>query len=82
MDPGSGSGVTVLKDSGFARPHFRHSGLDLSLPRTRSGGIHVYRDETAEALPEGAEDPPEGPKYLRPPSADQHGPRVFARGDG
>jgi hypothetical protein len=28
MDPGSGSGVTVLKDSGFARPHFRHSGLD------------------------------------------------------
>ena len=24
----------------------------MSLPRTRSGGIHVHRDETAEELPE------------------------------
>jgi hypothetical protein len=49
---------------GFVRPHSRHSALDQSLPRSAvrphsvipaEAGIHVYRNETTEGLPEGNE---------------------------
>jgi len=89
MDPGSSPGVT-----GAERPRIRPALFPSflrkqSLPRSAvlpysvipaKAGIHVHRNETAEALPEGPEDPPEGAKYLRPPSALQHGPRVYGPG--